>query len=74
MEIQIDRGDGMGNWTTDLQIRSPTSEKVRLLHQRTPQSYYQNQNAHLQQTYISNLDTGALINDLELLKLWRIIN
>ena len=29
MEIQIDKGDGMGNQTIDLQITSPTSKKVR---------------------------------------------
>ena len=26
-EIQIDRRDGMGNWTTDLEIKSPPSER-----------------------------------------------
>ena len=29
VEIQIGRGDGMGDWTANLQIRSPISEKVR---------------------------------------------
>ena len=30
VEIQICRGDGMGSWTTNLQIRGPTSKEIKI--------------------------------------------